>query len=240
MSHLAALNAPMQFPSHSGVEQLPPTLVSVQQPVARRTSILVVDHHPVVQHGVRVFLDGEPRFTVVATAETGAGAITQARHARPDVALLEPWLPDMLLGELVERLRASSPNTRLIAFASQVTPTLRDEVGWLGIQGLLGKGAAAEDVAAMVARVAAGETVTPPPSDSFLRQAADKLHCAVLTAREHEILRLAARGASNSEIASEIYLAPTTVKSYLQSALAKLGARNRVEAVYKLGAVGLL
>jgi DNA-binding NarL/FixJ family response regulator len=209
-------------------------------PAARRIRILVVDHHPVVQHGVRVFLDGQSHFTVAATAETGARAVVEARHERPDVALLEPWLPDMLLEELVGHLRASSPNTRLIAFASQVTPTLRDQVARLGIHGLLGKGAAAEDVAAMVTRVAAGEVVTPPPSDSVLRQAAEKLHCAVLTAREHEILRLAARGASNSEIASEIYLAPTTVKSYLQSALAKLGARNRVEAVFKLGEAGLL
>ncbi|HWI72230.1 MAG TPA: response regulator transcription factor [Baekduia sp.] len=229
MSHLMAPSAPLQSP----------TIVAAPAP-ARAIRILVVDHHPVVQHGVRLFLDGQPRFTVVGSAETGAQAIVAARHDRPDVALLEPWLPDMLLEDLVERLRASSPNTRLIAFASQVTPTLRDEVATLGIHGLLGKGAAPEDVAAMVARVAAGETVTPPPSDSVLRQAAEKLHCAVLTAREHEILRLAARGASNSEIASEIFLAPTTVKSYLQSALAKLGARNRVEAVYKLGEVGLL
>ena len=227
MSHLMALTPPTQSPFPSAA-------------APRRIRILVVDHHPVVQHGVRVFLDHQPRFTVAATAETGARAVIEARHERPDVALLEPWLPDMLLEELVGRLRASSPNTRLIAFASQVTPTLRDQVARLGIHGLLGKGAAAEDVAAMVTRVAAGETVTPPPSDSVLRQAADKLHCAVLTAREHEILRLAARGASNSEIASEIYLAPTTVKSYLQSALAKLGARNRVEAVFKLGEAGLL
>jgi DNA-binding NarL/FixJ family response regulator len=233
-----ASSTPLQHLSPGVVEQIPTILGA--QPAGRPIRILVVDHHPVVQHGVRLFLDGQSRFIVTATAATGAGAVVAARQERPDVALLEPWLPDMLLEELVERLRASSPNTRLIAFASQVTPTLREQAAKLGIHGLLDKGAAPADVASMVARVGAGETVTPPVSDSVLRQAAEKLHCAVLTAREHEILRLAARGASNSEIASEIYLAPTTVKSYLQSALAKLGARNRVEAVYKLGEVGLL
>jgi two-component system nitrate/nitrite response regulator NarL len=238
MSHLVALNAASQQLLPRIAEQIPTTPGA--QPATRRTRILVVDHHPVVQHGVRLFLDDQSGFTVCGAAESGAAAVAAARHERPDVALLEPWLPDMLLEHLVERLRASSPNTRLIAFASQVTPTLRDQVAKLGIHGLLDKGAAPDDVAAMVASVAAGEIVTPPASDSVLRQAAEKLHCAVLTAREHEILRLAARGASNSEIASEIYLAPTTVKSYLQSALAKLGARNRVEAVYKLGAIGLL
>jgi two-component system nitrate/nitrite response regulator NarL len=229
MSHLMALTTPTQSP----------TTFAAPSP-GRTVRILVVDHHPVVQHGVRLFLDGRPGFTVLGAAETGARAITVARQERPDVALLEPWLPDMVLEEVVERLRASSPNTRLVAFASQVTPTLRDQAARLGLHGLLGKGAAAEDVASMVTRVASGETVAPPPSDRALLQAAEKLHCVALTAREHEILRLAARGASNSEIASEIYLAPTTVKSYLQSALGKLGARNRVEAVFKLGEVGLL
>jgi two-component system nitrate/nitrite response regulator NarL len=233
-----ALNAPTQHVSQVSADRIPAILGA--QATGRPIRIMVVDHHPVVQHGVRLFLDGQSRFMVIATAETGAAAVIAARHERPDVALLEPWLPDMVLEELVMRLRASSPNTRVIAFASQVTPTLREHVAHLGIHGLLDKGAAATDVAAVVRRVAAGETVTPPVSDTVLRQAAEKLHCAVLTAREHEILRLAARGASNSEIASEIYLAPTTVKSYLQSALAKLGARNRVEAVYKLGQVGLL
>lgn len=228
MSHVVAPEAPSQFPILSAPSR------------ARAIRILVVDHHPVVQHGVRLFLGEDPRFAVLGAAETGEQAIAMCRRERPDVTLLEPWLPDMLLEEVVERIRACSPNTRVVAFASQVTPTLREQAGRLGIHGLLGKNAAAEELAAAVTRVSAGEVVAPSASDAVLRQAADKLHCAMLTAREHEILRLAARGASNSEIASEIFLAPTTVKSYLQSALAKLGARNRVEAVYKLGAVGLL
>ena len=240
MSHVTAPTAPMQ--DTPGVEvNGDGILAGLRGPHAgRRIGVLLVDHHPVVQHGIRLFLDGQPRFEIVAAADSGKAGVAAARQARPDIALLDPWLPDMLLERLVERLRATSPNTRLIAFASQVTPTVREQVVNLGIHGLVSKSAAPEDFAAMLMRVAAGETVTPPPSDVVLRQAAEKLHCAVLTAREHEILRRAARGASNSEIAAEIYLAPTTVKSYLQSALAKLGARNRVEAVFKLGEVGLL
>jgi two-component system, NarL family, nitrate/nitrite response regulator NarL len=237
MSHLVAPIAPSQqsLTGVDGVETPKET-----QTTARPLRILVVDHQPVVQHGIRLFLEGHARFAVCAAAETGNGAVAEARRERPDVALLNPWLPDMLLEDLVDRLRASSPNTRLIAFASHVTPTLRDQVARLEIHGLLDKGAAPEDVAVMLARVGGGETVTPPASDRVLHDAAAKLNCAALTAREHEILRLAAHGASNSEIAAQIFLAPTTVKSYLQSALAKLGARNRVEAVYKLGVVGLL
>lgn len=211
-----------------------------QASMGRRMRVLIVDHHPVVQQGVRLFLSGSDRIEVIGSAETGGLAVDMMRRERPDIALLEPWLPDMLLEELVGHIRASSPNTRLIVFAAQISPTVRDQVLTLGIQGLISKGTGPEDFISMLTRVASGETVDPPPSDQALRQAAEKLHCAVLTAREHEILRRAARGSSNSEIAAEIFLAPTTVKSYLQSALAKLGARNRVEAVFKLGEVGLL
>ncbi|MFA4929605.1 MAG: response regulator transcription factor [Patulibacter sp.] len=207
---------------------------------ARRLSVLVIDHHPVVQQGVRLFLDGGERAFRIIGATTGGEAIDVARESRPEIALFEPSLPDMLLGELVERLRACSPNTRLVAFAAQLSPTLRDQVAALEIEGFVSKNADPGTLIATVARVAAGDVVPPPPAQQVLRDAADKLHCAALTAREHEILRRAARGANNAEIAAEIFLAPTTVKSYLQSALAKLGARNRVEAVFKLGDLGLL
>jgi two-component system nitrate/nitrite response regulator NarL len=207
---------------------------------ARHVSVLVVDHHPVVQLGVRIFLDAGDRPYDVAAATTGGAGIALARRDRPDIALLEPSLPDMLLEELVERLRACSPNTRLVAFAAQLSPTLRDQVARLGIEGFVSKDAGPDELVSVVSRVAAGGQVAPPLAEQVLRRAADKMHTAVLTAREHEILRLAARGSNNAEIAAEIFLAPTTVKSYLQSALAKLGARNRVEAVFKLSELGLL
>jgi two-component system nitrate/nitrite response regulator NarL len=227
MSQLAAPATPVAPPS-------------AQPRPGRAIRVLVADHHPVSQHGVRLVLEGHPRLAVAAMAGTGAAAVDAARRERPDVALLEPGLPDMRLAELVARLRGCSPNTRLIAFASLVTPTVREQAVDLGLSGLISKGASPDELVVTVTRVGAGELVAPAPSDVVLREAAAKLDGAVLTDREHEILRRAARGASNSEIAADIFLAPTTVKSYLQSALAKLGARNRVEAVYKLGEVGLL
>lgn len=205
-----------------------------------RASVLVIDR-PVVQQGVALFLGAStaPTFTLQVAA-TAAEAVAAARRARPDIALLDPVLPDMLLEDLVERLRASSPNTRLVAFAARATPTLRDEIGRLGVEGFVSKDAGASELAATLAAVAGGARVPAPSGEPTLRLAADKLRCAMLTDREHEILRLAARGSNNAEIAAEIYLAPTTVKSYLQSALAKLGARNRVEAVFKLSELGAL
>ena len=219
--------------SLSGYAAVCPTL-------ARRIRVLVVDAHPVVQLGVRLSLEGEQRFRSVHEAESGQEAINAARRIRPDVVLLDPWLPDMLLEEAVRRIRAVSPGTRIVIFAAQISPSLRDEGARLEVHAILGKDAQPERLLDVIALVAAGQVVEDTRDEELLRWAAEKLNGTPLTPREHEVLRRAARGESNAEIAGAIYLAPTTVKSYLQSALRKLGARNRVEAVFKLSELQLL
>jgi two-component system nitrate/nitrite response regulator NarL len=202
--------------------------------------LLVVDAHPVVHEGLRLFLAGDGSIGTMHSALTGAEGIATARRANPDVALVDPWLPDMLLDEAVRRMRVVSPCTRLIVYASSVSPGLREEAERLAVDGILGKDAEAGQLSEIVAEVAAGRAAIDPLESDFLDLAAAKLGCPALTPREHEILRLAARGESNAEIAGKVFLAPTTVKSYLQSALRKLGARNRVEAVFKLSELRLL
>lgn len=211
-----------------------------RRPHQRRISLLVVDEHPVVQLGVCLFAQGSDRFRDISGAASGEEAVAVARRERPDVALLDTCLPDLLLAEAVRRLRAVSPSTKVIVFATHVTPTVREEVAQLEVCGLLGKDASSSRFLDVITRVCAGEVLLEPAQDDALHRAAAKLRCAPLTPREHEIMRRAARGESNAEIARAIYLAPTTVKSYLQSALGKLEARNRVEAVFKLGELGLL
>ncbi len=206
----------------------------------RGLDLLVVDAQPVVQHGIRVFVNQVPRIRTVAQAASGGEAVDIARRLRPDVALLDPCLDDMLLTDAVGHLRAVSPGTRIIVFAAQLTPSIWDEAMRLGVHGVLGKHAEPECLLEVILRVASGQVVIEPRNERMLQRVAEKLHGSPLTAREHEIIRRAARGESNCEIAGAIYLAPTTVKSYLQSALSKLGARNRVEAVFKLSELGIL
>lgn len=207
---------------------------------ARKLKLLVVDDHPVVHHGVRLFAAGWERIKSVDEARCGEDAVNIARRLSPELALLDSWLPDMLLEDVVRRVRSVSPSTRIIVFAAQMTPTIREEAVRLGVEGCLGKDADAEHFRHVLRAVAAGGRIDEPIDAQTLRMAADKLRCPQLTPREHEILRRAARGESNAEIAGAIFLAPTTVKSYLQSALRKLGARNRVEAVFKLSELRLL
>ncbi|WP_320669116.1 response regulator transcription factor [Patulibacter defluvii] len=224
-------------------------LVSTSAPVAvaprsrrraRPVTVLVVDAHPVVHLGLSLLVGADERLRIAGAAQCGQDGIDAARRIRPDLVLLDPWLPDMLLSDAVRRLRAVAPGTRIVLFAEQVTPTLRDDARLLGVDGCLGKDASAERLSEVLARVVAGEVVNGHGLDEALRRAASKLRGPALTPREHEILRRAAKGESNAEIAEVVFLAPTTVKSYLQSALRKLGARNRVEAVSKLGELGLL
>lgn len=208
--------------------------------LARRISLLVVDEHPVVQHGVRLFLDDIDAIGTVDTAASGRAAITAARAERHDVVLLDPSLPDMLVEDAVRSLAAVSPGTRVVIFAAHISPSLREQALALGVQGVVGKDATPDRLHDAIVRVACGGTIFEPGSEGMLRRAAEKVNGTPLTPREHEILRHAARGESNAEIAVAIYLAPTTVKSYLQSALRKLGARNRVEAVSKLSELRIL
>lgn len=206
----------------------------------RRITLLVVDEQPVVQLGVRLVARDSARACEVLEAGSGEEGIDAARLARPDIVLLDPFLGDMLLEQAVRRVHAVSPSTRVIVFTSHVTPSLRDEAARLGVHGLLGKDATPDHFLEVVEGVVAGEVLIESGGDDALRRAAAKLNCTPLTPREHEIIRRAARGESNAEIASAIYLAPSTVKSYIQSALGKLEARNRVEAVFKLSELRLL
>ena len=206
----------------------------------RPMGLLVVDEHPVVHLGLSLLVQAEERIRIVGAADSGQAGIDAARRLRPDVVLVDPSLPDMLLDDVVRRVRAVAPGTRIVLFAERITPTVRDDAARLEVDACIGKDVSAARLADVLGRVAAGEVVGGPGLDEALQLAASKLRGPALTRREHEILRRVAKGESNAEIAAVVFLAPTTVKSYLQSALRKLGVRNRVEAVSKLGELGLL
>lgn len=204
--------------------------------------VMVVDDHPVVRDGVALLLRGDPSLVVVGAAESGRTALERAPVLRPDLVLLDLRLPDMLAPEVVVGLREVVPAARVVVFTAHGDHHGVQAALDAGAHGALLKDAAAIDLVAALRRVMRGERVSDPRMSPAGAGDANQAALARsgLTRREYEVLRLAAQGRTNPEIAESTGLARNTVKTYLQSALHKLGARNRVEAIGKASEAGLL
>lgn len=201
--------------------------------------VLVVDDHPVVRSGVTLLTRRDPGLTVVGEAATAAEGVRAARRLRPHVVLLDLRLPDLPAVETVRRLRRAVPDARIVLFTMHVEPDQLEAVVAEGVHGCVLKDAGGDGLVDALRRVAAGGQAFDPrcrPGAAPRRAPAGP----PLTRREHEVLRHVATGRTNPEIAAALNLSRNTVKTYLQTALQKLGARNRVEAIVRASELGLL
>jgi two-component system nitrate/nitrite response regulator NarL len=196
--------------------------------------VLVVDDHPVIRGGVELLAAEDPAITVVGGASTGHEAIKAAQEVPADVILLDLRLPDMPAPELVSQLRRVAPRVKILLFTAFADHGAIDVLIEAGADGCLVKDITGGDFATAVRRVARGVRVVDPRLTGRHASATPELLFRVgLTRREYEVLRLAAMGHTNPEIADRLALARNTVKTYLQTAMQKLNARNRVEAIAK-------
>lgn len=203
-------------------------------------SVLVVDDHPVVRDGVGLLLGKVDGFVLLGGAETGAEALARAADLRPDVVLLDLRLPDLPADEVVTRLIDALPAVKVVIFTAYGdTGAVRSALS-AGAHGVLLKDAGTTDLVRAIRRVAAGDTVLDERLTSASAATADALARTGVTPRELDVLRLVALGRTNPEVAEALHLARNTVKTYLQSAMGKLGARNRVEAIARASEAGLL
>ncbi len=208
-------------------------------------SVLLVDDQPLVRAGFRMILEAAPHLSVVGEASDGREAVEAARRLLPDVVLMDVRMPGMdgveATRRIVERSRSLDQSVRVLV----LTTFDLDEyaVGTLraGAHGFLLKDSPPEELVAAVETVASGgAVVTPQVLERLLARFAPLLPAAAdpqdppadpLTEREREVLRLVARGWSNSEIAAHLVVGETTVKSHVGRILTKLGLRDRVQAV---------
>jgi two-component system nitrate/nitrite response regulator NarL len=211
-------------------------------PVSRTISVLVVDDHPIVLDGVRHLIDSTPWIALAAYARTGREAITLAGQTQPDVILLDLRLPDMLGPEIINGIHRVASGARIILFTAYpdhaaVAPALA-----AGAKAVVLKDADRADLVDTIRRVATDEPLagTTAGSPEISQQLSRNLRRYALTRREYDILRHISMGETNPEIAAALGLTRNTVKTYVQSALTKLGARNRIEALNRLNELGLL
>jgi DNA-binding NarL/FixJ family response regulator len=203
---------------------------------------LLVDDQTLVRAGFRMILEAEPDIEVVADAADGAEAVTAARLHQPDVVLMDIRMPNVDGLEATRRIHAD-PTTAgchvLILTTFDLDEYVYDALG-VGASGFLLKDAPAETLVEAVHVIARGEALLAPSVTrrliaEFARrrpaQPARSASLDTLTDRETDVLTRMARGLSNSEIAKELYLGETTVKTHVGRVLMKLGVRDRVQAV---------
>ena len=204
-------------------------------------SVLVVDDHPIVLDGVRQLVDSTPWITLAGYARTGREAITVAAQTRPDVVLLDLRLPDMLGPEVVRGIEQGAPDAKIVLFTAHPEHAAVEPALAAGAIAVVLKDADRADLVDVIRRVAAGEPIDDTRSrEDTSERFARELRRSGLTRREYDILRRISMGETNPEIAEALGLTRNTVKSYVQTALYKLGARNRIEALNRLGELGLL
>jgi DNA-binding NarL/FixJ family response regulator len=207
-------------------------------------SVLLVDDQPLVRAGFRMILESAPHLSVVGEASDGREAVRAARTLVPDVVLMDIRMAGMDGVEATRRIMSwAQPlghSVRVLALTTFDLDEYVVEILRAGATGFLLKDSPPADLVTAVEVVASGAAVVAPPVlrrllDRFTPllppAAANEAPAAALTAREHEVLRLVARGWSNAEIAAHLVLGETTVKSHVGSILTKLGLRDRVQAV---------
>jgi len=201
-------------------------------------TVLIADDQALVRAGFRRLLDGEADLHVVAEAGDGASAVAAAGRHRPDVALLDIRMPVMDGIEATRRIVAATPTRVVILTTFDLDEYVYDGLR-AGASGFLLKDAPPDQLIAALHAAAAGDALIAPSItrrliDEFARRPRPgDAGAAVesLTARERDVLRHLARGLSNAEIAGTMYLGEATVKTHVGNVFAKLGLRDRVQAV---------
>jgi DNA-binding NarL/FixJ family response regulator len=212
--------------------------------------VLVVDDQELVRSGFCVILDAAEGITVVGEAADGAAALTAVADRRPDVVLMDIRMPGMDGLEATRQITSGSPAAPKIVILT--TFDLDDyvyEALRAGASGFLLKDSPRHDLIAAVRAAAAGDALLSPSItrrliEAFARRPPETTpspsSLASLTVRERDVLLLLARGRSNAEIAASLFVSGATVKTHVGNLLAKLGLRDRVQAVilaYETGMV---
>jgi DNA-binding NarL/FixJ family response regulator len=214
-------------------------------------SVLLADDQDLVRTGVRMILEIESDIEVVGEARAGSEAVAMARRLRPDVILMDVRMPGMDGVEATRQLSALDPPlpSRVLILTTYDLDEYVFAALRAGAAGFLLKHAPSDALVDGIRMVARGEGLLAPQItrrviEAFADVPADPapppLELERLTARERDVFDLVVRGRSNADIAAELYVEPSTVKTHVAHALGKLGLSDRVAAVLYAYESGLL
>src|SRR5215211_2467576 len=209
----------------------------------KRVRVIVADDHPLYREGVVRALSASGQVDIVAEAEDGRSALAEIQEHRPDVALLDYKLPELDGVAVTNAVVRDQLPTRVVLVSAFTDSGIVYQALETGAAGFVSKEARREQIVDAVLACARGENVVPPEvaaglvSEIRLRKQDDR---PALTQREHEILRLIAAGKSLPQIAKELYLGLTTVKTHVQHLYEKLGVSDRAAAVASAMRRGLI
>jgi DNA-binding NarL/FixJ family response regulator len=219
----------------------------------RTVRVLLVDDQPLLRTGFRLILEAEPDLVVVGEAGDGVQACELAASLRPDVVLMDIRMPHMDGVEATRRITGTNRDTapRVLVLTTFDLDEYVVEALRAGASGFLLKDVPADALIESIRVVASGEAVVAPRvTRRLLDKYAARLPPAdeptpaaaleALTEREVEVLRLVARAKSNAEIAAELYVSETTVKTHVGHVLTKLDLRDRVQAAVFAYEAGLV
>jgi DNA-binding NarL/FixJ family response regulator len=213
--------------------------------------VLIADDQGMVRTGFTVFLDAQPDIEVVGEAADGAEAVTRVAELRPDVVLMDVRMPGMDGLEATRRVMSSMGDAapKILILTTFDLDDYVYEALRAGASGFLLKDASARELAEAVRVVAAGDALLAPAVtrrliSEFARlggpRAPSRKRLESLTERETEVLALIAQGLSNQEIADRLVVSEQTVKTHVGRILAKLGLRDRAQAVMHAYETGLV
>jgi two-component system response regulator NreC len=200
-------------------------------PPETATTIVLADDHTVIRNALRMLLDAEPGFEVVAEAGDADSALRYVRGHKPTVLLLDLNMPGRSSLEAVPDILEASPDTEIVVLTMQNEPAFARRALQAGVRGYVLKEAADAELVQAVRSAAAGNTYLQPALGARLAAGAEARQADELSERERDVLRLIALGHTNAEVAEQLFISIRTVESHRAHIQQKLRLSSRAELV---------